>query len=119
MGKASQDRVQETTKFLDFLEDEDSAAHEMGLIRVFYAACFPSHNRRFAVTKSARFCLVPEAAIRGDLVCIPHGSRVPYILRQNKEGDLYQNIGEAFVHELMQGEAGEMEAQDIRTFFLH
>jgi hypothetical protein len=118
-GKAPQDRVQEVTEFLDFLEDEDSAAHETDLIRVFYAACFPSHDRRFAVTKNGRFCLVPEAAKRGDLVCIPHGSRVPYILRQDKEKDLYENIGEAFVHGLMHGEAGEMEVQDIRTFSLH
>ncbi|USP80378.1 hypothetical protein yc1106_07652 [Curvularia clavata] len=118
-GKAPQNRVQEVTEFLDFLEDGDSAAHETDLIRVVYAACFPSHDRRFAVTKNGRFGLVPEAAKRGDLVCIPHGSRVPYILRPYKEKDLYQNIGEAFVHGLMHGEAGEIEVQDIRTFSLH
>ncbi|KAF2994708.1 hypothetical protein E8E13_003112 [Curvularia kusanoi] len=117
--KTPQDRVQDVTEFLNYLEDEDSNAHETDHIRIFYAACLPSHDRRFAVTKNGRFCLVPEAAKRDDLVCIPHGSRVPYIFRQDREKDSYENIGEAFVHGLMHGEAGEMEVQDIRTFSLH
>jgi hypothetical protein len=118
MNKPPQDRIQDVTEFLAFLEDEDSAAQETDSLRVFYAACFPSHDRRFAVTRSGRFCLVPQTAKRGDFVCIPHASRVPYILRQDKEGDVYQNIGEAFVHGLMHGEAAQMEGHDIRTFSL-
>ncbi|UPX15746.1 uncharacterized protein EKO05_0006185 [Ascochyta rabiei] len=118
MEKTPEERIQEMIDFLGFLESEDSAPIETDLIRLSYAACFPSHDRMFAITKGGRFCLVPRTAKDGDLVCIPHGSRVPYIFRQDKWGGSYQNIGEAFVHGLMHGEAGELEPQDIRTFHL-
>lgn len=86
---------------LDFLrlinEEEMDATLE---IRLFYAACFPAHDRRFGVTERGHFCLVPQDTKRGDVVCVLHGKKVPLIFR--KVGKYYQNIGEAYVNGLMQ-----------------
>ena len=66
----------------------------------------PSHGRKFGITGRGHFCLVPKDTERGDLVCIPHGNRVPLIFR--KKGDHYVNLGECYVNGCMQGEAGAM-----------
>lgn len=101
-------RLQQIKGFLDFLENPD--ATESRSIQLFYASCLPSHDRRFGITKGKRFCLVPRATKRGDLVCILHGSRVPHVFRplNGQEGEtLYENIGECYVNGMM---FGEMEA---------
>jgi hypothetical protein len=113
---STQDRLREIRDFLDFLENPD--AEEKSSIRLFYAACFPSHDRRFAITRNKHFCLVPKATRRGDLVCIPHGSRVPYIFRPQKDGSEYQNIGETYVHDIMYGEANNAEGLEEKDFCL-
>jgi len=114
----SQDRIQKARAFLNFLTDEDAegfdATHS---VRLFHAACFPSHDRRFAVTKNGRFCLVPKATQCGDLVCIPRNSRVPYIFRPLTEG--YENIGETYVHGIMHGETSETEGLEETEFLLY
>ncbi|KAJ4988896.1 hypothetical protein SVAN01_05520 [Stagonosporopsis vannaccii] len=96
--------------------DEDM--EETATIRLFYAARFPSHDRKFAITKSKRYCLVPEATKKGDLVCIPSGSRVPYILQPETATLTYRIIGESYVHGLMHGEAIELVPEDWRDFDL-
>jgi hypothetical protein len=86
---------------LAFLEDENTAITSQ--LRVFYAACYPSHGRRFAVTGRGNFCLVPKDVTQDDRICIPCGSRVPFVFR--KFGSDYINLGEAYVHGYMNGEA--------------
>jgi len=49
------------------------------------------------------FCLVPRFASDGDQICIPFGSRVPFVFRPS--GEEYLNIGECYVHGAMDGEA--------------
>jgi hypothetical protein len=88
-------------------------------VRAFHAACFPSHDRRFAVTRKGRFCLVPGATKGGDLVCILRNSRVPYILRPRTDGDGYQNIGEAYVHGIMHGEISDGDGFVETEFVLY
>ena len=91
--------AESTKNFLAFLETDNA---EVTLdLQLFYAACYPSHGRKFGVTKRGHFCLVPGDAGRGDLVCIPHGGRVPVILRRMNQH--YQNIGECYVNGCMQG----------------
>lgn len=97
------DTVKATRSFLNYLEDEDATATPS--LRIFYAACFPAHGRRFGVTEEGRFCLVPKDTVRGDRICIPHGSRVPFVFR--KKGEVYVNLGECYVHGRMNGEAVE------------
>jgi hypothetical protein len=106
LSSSDQTRLGRAQEFLNFIEN--LKAEEIESIQLFYAACYPSHDRRFAVTRSGRFCLVPKASRSGDLVCIPHGSRVPYIFRPSVHLSGYQNIGEAYVHRTMNGESREM-----------
>jgi hypothetical protein len=113
---SKQDRLRDIRDFLDFLENPD--AEEKNSIRLFYAACLPSHDRRFAITRNKHFCLVPKATRRGDLVWIPHGSRVPYIFRPQENGCGYQNIGETYVHDIMHGEANNIEGLEEEDFYL-
>jgi hypothetical protein len=113
-------RIQKARAFLDFLSNEDAdEADIMNSIRLFHAACFPSHDRRFAVTKKGRFCLVPKDAQSGDLVCIPHNSRVPYIFRPRMEGDGFRNIGETFVHGIMHGQMSGSKGSEGTEFVLY
>jgi hypothetical protein len=86
--------------FLAYLVDPDIP--ETNTIRVFSAACLPSHDRRFGLTATGKFCLLPFDAVPGDLVWIIRGSKVPVLLRNS--GLLYKNVGECYVHGIMQGE---------------
>jgi hypothetical protein len=92
--------AKKTRDFIHFLRDEIEEATMD--IRLFYAACFPSHDRRFGVTKRGYFCLVPQETRQGDLVCIPYGNMVPIIFRG--QGRQFKNLGEAYINGLMSGE---------------
>ncbi len=70
--------------------DYETAAREM------------SWNRSFFTTKKGYCGLGPNTLRTGDIVCVLHGSAVPSILRPKNE--LYQFIGEAYVHGIMEGE---------------
>jgi hypothetical protein len=116
----SQTRIQRVRAFLDFLSNEDAEGSCVtNSIRLFHAACFPSHDRRFAITRNGRFCLVPGATKGGDLVCILSNSRVPYIFRPRTEGIGYQNIGETYVHGIMHGEMSEHDQYKETEFILY
>jgi hypothetical protein len=115
-GTTAEDRIQQATKFFRFLEDPDEILSNE--IRIFYAACFASHGRRFAVTRNGHFCLVPATSKEGDLVCIPLGSRVPYIFRQMRGKKTLNNVGEAYVHGIMQGEGYTVDVRDEQEFVL-
>ncbi|KAE8453238.1 hypothetical protein EG329_011305 [Mollisiaceae sp. DMI_Dod_QoI] len=87
--------------WLKFFDDETQEETED--IRQFHAACLPAHGRRFGITSHGRFCLVPRKAAANDLICIPFGSRVPFVFR--KKESYFENIGECYVHGIMHGEA--------------
>ncbi|SMR61741.1 unnamed protein product [Zymoseptoria tritici ST99CH_3D1] len=72
-------------------------------LRVFVAACLPSHDRRFGLTARDRFCLIPGNTTPGDLVWVIRGLKVPIVLR--KAGAFYRNVGECYVEGIMFGEA--------------
>jgi hypothetical protein len=120
MGNTPRDRIQKVRDFLSFLSNEDAEDSDVThSIRIFHAACFPSHDRRFAITQKDHFCLVPKNTRGGDLVCIPSNSRVPYIFRPRTEGDGYLNIGETYVHGMMDGELSESEDPEETEFLLY
>jgi len=93
--------------WLHYLETEGQEETEN--LRRFYANCIPSHGRQFGITRRGRFCLLPKDAIAGDQVCIPYGSKVPFIFRLREADDdeekTYMNVGECYVHGAMSGEA--------------
>ena len=50
--------------------------------------------------------IVPAATRLGDLVCVLFGGQVLYTLRSTGQ-DLYEFVGECYIHGLMDGEAFE------------
>jgi hypothetical protein len=88
--------------WLKVLEGAQEATEE---IQQFHAACLPSYGRRFGITGRGHFCLIPRYTEPGDLVCIPFGSKVPFVFRRVKDEGYYLNIGECYVQGAMNGEA--------------
>jgi hypothetical protein len=75
-------------------------------------------NRALIKTKREYFGLAPMSVESGDLVCILYGCSVPVILRKmdplldeaisvpdDDSSDLYQIIGDCYLHNMMDGEA--------------
>lgn len=100
--------------WLKYLESEDEEETEE--IRQLYAACLPSHGRRFGISVRGKFCLLPRSAAVNDLICIPFGSKVPFIFR--KEEGYYLNVGECYVHGAMHGDALKWESIEEAEFNL-
>lgn len=61
---------------------------------------------RFGKTVAGIYCMLPPQSKVGDVICVPTGGQVPLLLRP-KIGDdrLYELIGEAYVHGIMDGMA--------------
>jgi hypothetical protein len=83
--------IERAKEFLQYLEDPEAAL--TNTIRIFYAACFSSHEIQFDVTQKGHFCLLPVRTKDGDLVCFSNGSQVPYIFRPMKNTKTYENLG--------------------------
>lgn len=67
------------------------------------------------MTSDGRVGLVPAETKSEDVVCLIMGLDVPFVLRQF-DADLYIFIGEAYIHEAMDGEILAncgVEPQDI------
>lgn len=73
-------------------------------------------TRRLFRTGRGFLGLVPEKAIKGDLICILFGCSVPVVLRRHSSpqtlGDYFEFIGECYVHGLMEGEAFEIQKSE-------
>jgi hypothetical protein len=79
-------------------------------------------GRKLAKTRLHKLlALVPRATKRGDYICILFGCSVPVVLRhfkgQNttKGEDLYELIGESYVHGMMDGEAADVRKKAMAT----
>lgn len=95
------DTVAACRQFLEYLQTP--GLPETDEIRFFYASCAASHDRRFGVTTSGRFCLVPLDAVAGDSICLIRSLKTPLVLRPT-DLEAYTNIGECYVHGIMRGE---------------
>lgn len=71
-------------------------------LRISFTAALK--NRRFAVTESGYFGLVPRGTVHGDQVCVLEGINVPFVLREAEGDDNFELVGECYVHGIMQGE---------------
>jgi hypothetical protein len=63
-------------------------------------------NRTIFTTNKGYIGVGPKFLLIGDLVCVLSGGRVPFILR--RKGDIFQLIGECYVHGIMSGQALEL-----------
>jgi hypothetical protein len=71
--------------------------------RLFQDIVRLSIPRRRCVTSTGFLGQVPSLAQEGDVIVIPMGSAVPFVLRPRQAR--YQLIGQAYIHGLMMGEA--------------
>jgi hypothetical protein len=106
---------------LKFLEEEpsngvDEVFAQPTEVRQFQAACLPAYGRRFGMTKKKRLCILPECTQSGDFVVVPVKSKVPFILRKRTKG--YGNVGEAYIHGIMNGELSKEFEKNIETIVI-
>jgi hypothetical protein len=84
----------------------------------FQAQASYAHNRRFVITKSGRFGLVPHLTEPNDACCICPGMSVPLILRPREDGR-YGLVGDSYVLGVMEGQIihlvdrGELKLENI------
>jgi hypothetical protein len=76
-----------------------------------------SHGRNFGISSRNYMLLVPNATIKGDLICVLLGGQTPFISR--KIGGRFHLVGACYIHGIMSGEAmdelriGKYELQDF------
>lgn len=63
------------------------------------------HNHVIFCTRGGYFGVGPEAMQENDALCVMPGGKVPFVLRYRPEADTYALVGEAYVEDLMHGEA--------------
>jgi hypothetical protein len=62
-------------------------------------------ERRLITTNDGHIGMAPCRVRKGDQICVLFGCNIPLILRQRKNADLYEVIGECYLHGFMDGEA--------------
>ncbi|KAF2450215.1 HET-domain-containing protein [Karstenula rhodostoma CBS 690.94] len=90
-------------------------------VALFKTAYFTAvFNRRLVSTSNGHLALVPEAAKEGDVIAVLSGGSVPYALRPDQHEDenqgsstVYEFLGDAYVHGIMDGEAWPKEASKL------
>jgi hypothetical protein len=73
------------------------------------------YRRRLCIAESGTLCLCPQDVQAGDLIVILYGMQVPYVLR--KKGVHYNVVGEAYIQDMMVGEALEAGATYEEVLF--
>jgi hypothetical protein len=76
------------------------------------------HDRRLALTSGKKVGLVPVQSEVEDVICILHGSNVPVVLRQHKDGETYEVVGQCYLEGVMYGEAVTWDEEEADTFLL-
>lgn len=61
-------------------------------------------STRPIITEKGRLSLAPFLTEKGDVVCVIHGAKAPFVLRPCEDGT-YRIVGEAYVRDIMFGEA--------------
>jgi hypothetical protein len=74
-------------------------------------------KRSLITTKSWRLGIAASSVSQGDFICILHGSRVPVILRQQKD-EKFMVIGQAYVEDIMRGEVVHWAQNEGKVFEL-
>lgn len=65
------------------------------------------------LTEKSYVGLVPWIAVPGDVVCIFPGCAVPFVIRRIDKD--FRMVGECYLHGIMNGEVGKMEAMEVRS----
>lgn len=75
---------------------------------------------RFYMSRGSVPGMAPQCAQEGDVIFIPWGSNMPFVIRRcSEKGDRYQLIGACYQHGVMHGEVfklvaeGQLRSEDI------
>ena len=63
-----------------------------------------SFRRKLALTKNGYMALLPPGGTIGDILYLIAEAETPFALRQDRDTGIYQLVGEAYVHGVMDGE---------------
>lgn len=71
-------------------------------------------GRRLFTTSHGRFGFADERIREGDVICVFNNAPTPHVLRraEDREGEAYQFVSEAYVHDMMYGELDRMVYED-------
>ena len=89
----------------------------LGLGDYCHQLCTIARGRRPISVSGTYLGIGPCDTEPGDLIFIPLGSDVPYVLRRNNEDDKLRLVGEAYLHGIMDGE-GFQQSQAVETIAL-
>ena len=71
---------------------------------VFHRLCTRLRNTRIAVSPKQQICILPAKTQIGDVACILRGCNVPFVLRPTAYERIYEVVGGAYIHGVMDGE---------------
>ena len=93
---------------------EPEVTEDSGARSRIYEECIYILNKLAFITNSGYLGVASQDVLEGDRVFVIQGSEVPFVLRQIDDSH-YKNLGEAYVHGIMDGEllAKEYEFQDL------
>ena len=110
----SVDNDQDPSKYLHM------SRHNQQVIAQYWQTAIAFSNRLgnagFCFTKGRYVGLVPEAAVAGDQICLFHGSKVPFVVRE--KGQAYTLVGECYIHGIMNGEALQWDGSENHSLVL-
>ncbi|KAI0865920.1 hypothetical protein F4860DRAFT_458200 [Xylaria cubensis] len=64
------------------------------------------------ITEKGYVGIVPGSAVPGDRIFVPHGSKVPFVLKKNADSAFYMLVGECYMHGLMYH--GDYKAENLK-----
>ncbi|KAF1850140.1 uncharacterized protein K460DRAFT_422571 [Cucurbitaria berberidis CBS 394.84] len=105
-----------TDAFVDTAPNQDEYIQDS-----FYGRFFDIVERmslRLMTSCNGRIGMVPQRAIKGDLICVLFGCSVPILLRRTEHKEEFIVIGECFVEKCMEGEALDECKPLERTFHI-
>lgn len=73
--------------------------------RFIKSATYNLVDRFITITRQGRFASVPWDVEIGDEICIPHGAKMPLVVRRDVSTGFDKVIGVAYIYGLMSGEA--------------
>ncbi|PQE27960.1 ankyrin and het domain-containing protein [Rutstroemia sp. NJR-2017a BVV2] len=90
-------------------------------VKVAIQSALSAEGKKFGMTDTEYYCLLPFSAELGDILFVPVKCRMPLVLRwlNNEEGDVRcRLIGSVYIHGLMDNEISEREDIDYNILKL-
>ena len=111
MTKDDLDEILSMQLLTSFSETKESA-HLDEICQAFEEG---SRWRRVLITEKGHIGSAPPTAEEGDIVCVLYGCSVPVILRKVQDQELYEFVGECYLHGFMDAEAIALQIRGVLT----